>query len=224
LRGVDVAARFDAARELGGDFHAFLAPEPNGLVVAVGDVSGKGAPAALYSAFAGELMRGRTFRRRYTSVQSSPAGILASMNTILHERQLEEYYCTLCYASFDFKRRLVTLANSGLPYPIRCTAEGCAQIELPGVPLGSFAGTTYDEATFSLAAGDLFVICSDGIFEAMRENGEEFTAARLLEVVKRTQALTARQIVDAIFEAVEAFRGEAIQNDDMTAVAIKITQ
>ena len=224
LRGVDVAARFDAARELGGDFHDFLAPEPNGLVVAVGDVSGKGAPAALYSAFAGELMRGRTFRRRYTSVQSSPAGILASMNTILHERQLEEYYCTLCYASFDFKRRLVTFANSGLPYPIRCTAEGCAQIELPGVPLGSFAGTTYDEATYSLAAGDLYVICSDGISEAMNEIGEEFTSARLLDVVERMRDQSAKAIVDAIFDAVEAFRTGAIQNDDMTAVAIKITQ
>jgi sigma-B regulation protein RsbU (phosphoserine phosphatase) len=223
LRGVDVAARFEAARELGGDLHDFLTPEPNGLVVAVGDVSGKGAPAALYSAFAGELVRGRTYRRRYTSVQSSPAGVLAAMNNILHERQLEEYYCTLCYASFDFKRRLVTMANSGLPYPIRCTAEGCAQIELPGVPLGSFSGTTYDEATYSLSPGDLFVICSDGIFEAMNEDGEEFTAARLIAVVERTRQDGAKTIVDAIFDAVEAFRGEAIQNDDMTAVAIKIT-
>jgi phosphoserine phosphatase RsbU/P len=223
LRGVDVAARFEAARELGGDLHDFLTPEPNGLVVAVGDVSGKGAPAALYSAFAGELVRGRTYRRRYTSVQSSPAGVLAAMNNILHERQLEEYYCTLCYASFDFKRRLVTMANSGLPYPIRCTAEGCAQIELPGVPLGSFSGTTYDEATYSLAPGDLFVICSDGIFEAMNEDSEEFTGARLMAVVERTREESAKGIVDAIFDAVEAFRGDAIQNDDMTAVAIKIT-
>jgi len=223
LRGVDVAARFDAARELGGDFHDFLTPEPNGLVVALGDVSGKGAPAALYSAFAGELVRGRTYRRRYTSVQSSPAGVLAAMNNILHERQLEEYYCTLCYASFDFKRRIVTLANSGLPYPIRCTADGCAQVDLPGVPLGSFSGTTYDEATFSLATGDVFVICSDGIFEAMNEDGEEFTASRLMEVVERTRDGSAKAMVDAIYDAVEAFRGEAIQNDDMTAVAIKIT-
>ena len=223
LRGVDVAARFEAARELGGDLYDFLTPDPNGLVVAVGDVSGKGAPAALYSAFAGELVRGRTYRRRYTSVQSSPAGVLASMNTILHERQLEEYYCTLCYASFDFKRRLVTLANSGLPYPIRGTSEGCAQIDLPGVPLGSFAGTTYDELTYPLAQGDVFVICSDGISEAMSEDHEEFTAARLIAVVERTRDGSARTIVDAIFEAVEAFRGEAIQNDDMTAVAIKIT-
>jgi sigma-B regulation protein RsbU (phosphoserine phosphatase) len=223
LRGVDVAARFDAARELGGDLHDFLTPEPNGLVVAVGDVSGKGAPAALYSAFAGELVRGRTYRRRYTSVQSSPAGVLAAMNNILHERQLEEYYCTLCYASFDFKRRLVTMANSGLPYPIRCTSEGCAQIELPGVPLGSFAGTTYDEASYSLEPGDVFVFCSDGISEAMNEDGEEFTSPRLITVVERTRHGSAKEIVDAIFETVEAFRGDAIQNDDMTAVAIKIT-
>jgi sigma-B regulation protein RsbU (phosphoserine phosphatase) len=222
LKAADVAARFEPARELGGDFHDFLAPEPNGLVVAVGDVSGKGAPAALYSAFAGELVRGRTFRRRYTSIRSTPAGVLTSMNDILHQRQLEEYYCTLCYASFDFKRRIVTLANSGLPYPIRSTAEGCAQIELPGVPLGSFGGSTYDEVTFALAPGDVYVICSDGIFEAMNEHGEEFTAARAIEVVERSRDLPARQMVEAIFTAVQQFRGPAAQNDDMTAVVVKI--
>ncbi len=223
LRGVDVAARFGAARELGGDFYDFLTPEPNGLVVAVGDVSGKGVPAALYSAFAGEVMRGRTFRRRYTSIRSTPAGVLASMNTILHQRQLEEYYCTLCYASFDFKRRLVTIANSGLPYPIRASAEGCAQIELPGVPLGAFAGSTYDEVTHPLAIDDVFVLCSDGIFEAMNDEGEEFGAARLIDVVERMRGLTAQQIVSGIFDAVHLFRGAALQNDDMTAVAIRIT-
>ena len=69
--------------------------------MAVGDVSGKGVPAALYSAFAAELVRGRTFRRRYLPERSSPAGVLSSVNTILHQRQLEEYYCTMCYTIFD---------------------------------------------------------------------------------------------------------------------------
>jgi phosphoserine phosphatase RsbU/P len=222
LKGVDLWARFEAARELGGDFHDFLLPEANLLVVAVGDVSGKGVPAALYSAFAGELLRGRTFRRRYTSIRSTPAGVLASMNTILHERQLEEYYCTLCYASFDLKRRTVTVANSGLPYPIRRSGDSCAQLDLPGVPLGSFAGSTYDEITLPLASGDLFVVCSDGIFEATNERGEEFTATRLIDVVERSRGKDARQTVDAIFDAVRAFRGFALQNDDMTAVAVRI--
>jgi sigma-B regulation protein RsbU (phosphoserine phosphatase) len=225
MKGVDVAARFAPARELGGDLYDFLAPEPNSLVIAVGDVSGKGVPAALYSAFAGELIRSRTFRRRYAPERFSPAGVLASTNTILHERQLEEYYCTLCYAVFDFKRRNVTLANSGLPYPIRYDAAAriAAQIELPGVPLGSFAGSTYDEVTCDLAQGDVYVFCSDGVFEANDGLGREFGGERLIQVVQENSARPARAIVDAIFDAVFAFRGDTPPNDDMTTVALKIT-
>jgi sigma-B regulation protein RsbU (phosphoserine phosphatase) len=224
LKGVDLAGSFASARELGGDFHEYLSPEANTLAVAVGDVSGKGVPAALYSAFAAELVRGRTFRRRYLPERSSPAAVLSSVNTILNQRQLEEYYCTLCYAIFDLKRRIITLANSGLPYPVRCSAEACSQIELPGVPLGSFQGSTYDEVTFALHAGDVFVFCTDGVFEAMDEQGQEFTTERLIEVVRASRALPARAIVEAVFAAVAEWRGEAPPNDDMTAVAVKITQ
>ena len=224
LKGVDVAAQFAAARELGGDLHDFLAPDPNGLVVAVGDVSGKGVGAALYSVFAGELVRSRTFRRRFTAERSTPAGVLASINTILNDRHLEEYFCTLCYASFDFKRKLLTLANSGLPYPIRCSGGEVAQIEIPGVPLGSFPGTSYEELTFDLRHDDMFVFCTDGVFEANDPLGREFGAERLLQVVRETRDKPARQVVESIFAAVQEFRGDTPPNDDMTAVALKITQ
>jgi phosphoserine phosphatase RsbU/P len=223
LKGVEVAAAFAPARELGGDFHDYLSPESHTLVVAVGDVSGKGVPAALYSVFAAELIRGRTFRRRYLPDRSSPAGVLSSVNTILQQRQLEEYYCTLCYTVFDLKRRVMTMANSGLPYPIRCTADSCTQIELPGVPLGSFQGSTYDEVSFALHAGDLFVLCTDGVYEAMNANSQEFTAARLLDVVGRVRHQPPAKIVDSIFDAVHEWRGETPPNDDMTAVAVRIT-
>ena len=223
LKGVEVAAAFDPAREVGGDFHDYLAPESNTMVVAVGDVSGKGVPAALYSAFAAELVRGRTFRRRYVPERSSPASVLASINTILHQRQLEEYYCTLCYTIFDLKRRTMTMANSGLPYPVRWSAGECSQIELPGVPLGSFPGSTYDEVTFSLQPGEVYVFCTDGVFEAMNELAQEFTAARLLDVVQRSAQLPAAKIVSAIFQAVAEWRGGAPPNDDMTAVVVRIT-
>lgn len=232
LKGVDIAARFSPARELGGDLYDFVVPDSHSLVVAVGDVSGKGVPAALYSAFAGELVRSRTFRRRYTTERSSPAGVLASMNTILYERQLEEYYCTLCYALFDFRRRTVTLANSGLPYPIRWSRTDATdtqsggearQIEIAGVPLGSFPGSSYDELTLSLEVGDVFVFCSDGVTEARDPIGREFGNARLLEVIGEVAARPAREIVDRVFEAVFSFRGEAPPHDDLTAVAVKIT-
>ena len=223
LKGVEVAAAFDPAREVGGDFHDYLLPDSHTLVIALGDVSGKGVPAALYSAFAAELVRGRTFRRRYLPDRSSPAGVLSSVNTILYQRQLEEYYCTLCYAVFDLKRRTLTMANSGLPYPVRWSGGVCSQIELPGVPLGSFQGTTYDEVTLALHAGDMFVFCSDGVFEAMNDAGQEFTAERLIKVVERSHDLPAQKVVDAIFAAVEEWRAGAPPNDDMTAVALKIT-
>jgi sigma-B regulation protein RsbU (phosphoserine phosphatase) len=224
LKGIDVAAAFAPARELGGDFHDYLSPESNTLVVAVGDVSGKGVPAALYSAFAAELVRGRTFRRRYVPERSSPAGVLSSVNTILQQRQLEEYYCTLCYAVFDLKRRILTFANSGLPYPIRCSGDGCSQVELPGVPLGSFQGSTYDEVSFALHAGDLFVVCTDGVFEAMNAQGEEFTADRVLEVVKSLRDAPPAQVVEGVFAAVHQWRGHTPPNDDMTTVAVRITK
>ena len=223
LKGVDVAAEFASARELGGDFHDFLVPESHTLIVALGDVSGKGVPAALYSVFASELVRGRTFRRRYLPEKSSPGAVLSSINTILHERQLESYYCTLCYALFDLKRRTVTLANSGLPYPVHASARGVSQIELPGVPLGSFFGITYDEVSLPLEAGDVFVFSSDGVTEAMTAEGEEFTAPRLIEVIKATRHAPAKEIVRAIVEAVHTHRAGAPPNDDMTVVVLKVT-
>lgn len=223
LRGVEVAWHFDPARELGGDIYDFLSPEPNTLVVSVGDVSGKGVPAALYSAFVGELVRGRTFRRRLETRRSTPAVVLNAMNRILNERQLEEYYCTLCYAMFDLRRRQVTFANSGLPFPVRFSGSEAKQIPMPGVPLGSFAGSTYDEITLDLETGDVFVFCSDGIFEAFDEEGAEFGASRVIEVLERTHAQPAADIVRAIFDAMQAFRGEAEQADDQTVVVVKIT-
>jgi sigma-B regulation protein RsbU (phosphoserine phosphatase) len=149
--------------------------------------------------------------------------VLTSVNTILHQRQLEEYYCTLCYAVFDLKRHILSVSNSGLPYPVRWSAGTASQIELPGVPLGSFHGITYDELSLALHAGDVFVFCSDGVFEAMNEEGGEFTAARVIEVVNATAHLPAQKIVEAIFASVESWRNGALPNDDMTAVAVRIT-
>jgi sigma-B regulation protein RsbU (phosphoserine phosphatase) len=223
-RGVDVAARFEPARQIGGDLYDFLAPDPHTLVIAVGDVSGKGVPAALYGAFAGELVRSRTFRRRYTPIRSSPAGVLGAMNTIMNDRRLEGYFCTLCYALFDFKQRRLTIANSGLPYPIRSSDGVSAPIELPGVPLGALPATEYDERTLELTCGDLYVFYTDGLSEATNAGGGEFGSTRIIEVIQRLQTEPARKIVDAIFEAVGAFRGDGPPADDMTAVVVRITK
>jgi sigma-B regulation protein RsbU (phosphoserine phosphatase) len=145
-----------------------------------------------------------------------------SINTILHERQLEEYYCTLCYAVFDVKRRTVTLSNSGLPYPVRVSQGEASLVELPGVPLGSFTGTEYDEISYPLHAGDLYVFCSDGVSEAMNERHQEFSTPRLLNIVFDHRELPAAQIVQRIVSAVAEHRAGFAPNDDMTVVVVKI--
>jgi phosphoserine phosphatase RsbU/P len=223
LKGVDVAWHFDPARELGGDIYDFLSPEPHTLVIAVGDVSGKGVPAALYSSFVGEVVRGRTYRRRFIPERGNPGMVLTSLNRILHERGLEEYYCTLCYTEFDFKKRTATFANSGLPFPLHVTGAGVQPIVLPGVPLGSFGASTYDERTVDVAPGDLFVLYSDGISETFNAAGDEFGSARVGQTAFEHRDRPAKEIVQAIFGAMQAFRGDAPQSDDQTVVVVKIT-
>ena len=96
-------------------------------------------------------------------------------------------------------------------------------MELPGLPLGAFAGSSYDELVFDLVRGDTYVFCTDGVFEATDVRGDEFGVKRLLQVVDETRHKPARELVDAIFAAVQEFRGDIPLNDDMTAVALKIT-
>jgi phosphoserine phosphatase RsbU/P len=153
-----------------------------------------------------------------------PAAILTSINRILHERQLEEYYCTLCYAQFDLRKHLLTMANSGLPFPIRCAGDGgtCGPIELPGVPLGSFGTTSYDEVVVPANVGDVFAFCTDGISETFSESGEEFGSERVAEIVRANRHQPAALITERIFAAMAEFRGHAPQTDDQTAVVVRI--
>ena len=223
MRGIDVSARFEPARELAGDFYDFLLPESHTLVIAVGDVSGKGVPAALYSAMAGELVRSRTFRRRYTRVNTTPAQVLGVMNTILRERQLEPSFCTLCYAAFDLKRRVVTVSNSGLPYPLRISGGEAGPVVVPGIPLGALDGSEYDEVVVPFEAGDVFVFCTDGGSESTNASDEDFGTERILRAAVEVRDRTARQIVDHVLTTEASFRGDRMAADDITVAVVKIT-
>ena len=123
-----------------------------------------------------------------------------------------------------FKKKTVTFANSGLPYPVKYANGKAVQLDMPGTPLGSFGGSTYDDFQFPLEAGEIYVLCSDGIFEAFDEAGQEFGAARVLEVIERTAEKSAKEMVHEVFGAVQLFCGDAPQSDDRTVVVVKIDQ
>jgi sigma-B regulation protein RsbU (phosphoserine phosphatase) len=121
--------------------------------VVVGDVAGKGVPAALYGAFASGTVRSRAFERH------SPAGLMARVNRTLRRRGVEGLLCNLVYARFDLHSKTVVLASSGLPHPLHYHAATgrCVPIDIGGLPLGAFDTASYEEQTLALEPGDVFV-------------------------------------------------------------------
>jgi sigma-B regulation protein RsbU (phosphoserine phosphatase) len=216
--GWEASAHFFPARELGGDLYDFYNIAPGILGLAVGDVSGKGVPAALYGAFASGVVRSRAFQLP----PPLPADVLASANRTLFRRGVEGLFCTLTFATFDFTERVLRLANSGLPYPLhyRAATRTCAPIDAGGLPLGAFDGSSYEERTLPLEKGDVFVFHTDGVSEA--HNGiEAYGVARLVRLVQETAAQP--DLGQRIIDDLEAhLGGEMESGDDVTLVVVGI--
>lgn len=215
LPGLAIAARTVPARQLGGDLYDFLDYGSHRLGIAVGDVSGKGAGAALYGAVVSGILRAQAAHAR------PPAELLAAINDALLERQVESQFVTLLFALVAGDGRQLSIANSGLPYPIHVNAAGCQLVPIAGVPLGMLAGSRYEEYAVRLEPGEMVVIVSDGITETMNHAGEEFGRTRL-EAALRQHAHDAPDAVAAgIFAAVESFGEGRPASDDRTVVVVR---
>src|SRR5262249_51204550 len=152
------------ATELGGDLYDFFELGPGVLGVEVGDVSGKGVPAALFGAFVSGSIRARAMERR------APGDLMTRVNRTLRKRGAEGFYCTVAFGVLDFGARRMVLANSGLPYPVvyRADRGRVETIDLAGLPLGTFDSATYEERVVPVARGDVVVFYTDGLTEARR--------------------------------------------------------
>jgi sigma-B regulation protein RsbU (phosphoserine phosphatase) len=216
LKSADLAAKFDPALMIGGDMFDFLEYSGGRVAMALGDVSGKGAPAALYAALVSGLLRSTA------SLEPYPAHMLSAINISLNERRIEAQYVSLAYAVWDDEARVMTVANSGLPRPIFCRNGKIDVIESTGLPLGLFEEAEYDEVTVKAESGDLFVFVSDGIVDAVGPSGHQFGRKRLEEVNQQSSQLRAKQIVEAIFDAVDTHRQAHAIFDDETVLAVKV--
>jgi len=213
----DASVHFLPASELGGDLYDFFELGPGVLGVEVGDVSGKGVAAALFGAFVSGSIRARAMERR------APGDLMTRVNRTLRKRGAEGFYCTVALAVFDFATRRMTLANSGLPYPLVYRAAGgrVETMDLAGLPLGTFDGATYEERMVPLAAGDVVVFYTDGLTEAHRADGEDYGPARLAVQLEAAGSGTAAEIGERILSDVDLFLGEASRTDDLTLVVVK---
>ncbi len=221
IPGLQLHARYEPARELGGDLYDFLEYKDEdsscrGLGVFTGDVSGKGAPAALYAALSHGLLR--TLASRCQPVGS----ILHQLNQALCQRRVAARSLALCYAFLDPQAWTLDIANGGLPHPIFCQGGKVLPVRVEGVPLGLLENVEYQADAFQLRPGDIAVFYSDGITENLNRAGEEFGRHRLQELVCRYCAASAEELVERIFE--EAHRWAAWQEpaDDRTVVVLKV--
>jgi sigma-B regulation protein RsbU (phosphoserine phosphatase) len=216
LAHLELAAKFSPARAIGGDLYDFIPYSLSRLGIAIGDVSGKGAPAAIYAALVSGIVRS------HAPIEPGPAEMLSAVNLSLAERRIEAQFVSLIYAVWDDEHRTLQVANSGLPRPVYVHDGKNEVIEATGLPLGLFDEAEYDEFRFKMKPGDMFVFFSDGILDARDRSGEMFGRGRVEKIIAECGGKSADCVVDRLFKAAAEHSAGVETFDDQTVVAIKV--
>lgn len=212
-----LAARSTPARNVGGDFYEYVyhpSLEKTISGIAIGDVAGKGIPAALQMAVVRTLFRVEARRRIF------PAETLSSVNLAL---QAERSFgmVTMCYALLDLDSNMLHLANAGHNYPLLLTEDSLEEIGLPGLPLGIDDSIEYDETKVKIEPGTSVVFYTDGVPEAMDRDGNLFTFERFKELIQKHRHLEAGDLVATLMAEIAAFTVGAPQSDDITVLVLQ---
>ena len=213
--GLDVDAIIEPARAVGGDLYEVLRPSHDRVVVALGDVSGKGIPAALFMAVAVTVLR--TLARQLTE----PDDILRRLNDELAEQNPRGMFVTMQCLIFDLARRRVSVAGAGHHRLALISRGKSPQLVCPssGLPAGLMPRNPIEQETLPLAAGDTFVLFSDGVSEAMDGAEDFYGEERLLTALAAVPGASPSEIVTRVMADVRAFTAGAKQSDDITILA-----
>ncbi|HEY3937701.1 MAG TPA: SpoIIE family protein phosphatase [Bryobacteraceae bacterium] len=221
VAGLDFAGYCRPALGVGGDYYDFIHLSGGGLGIAVGDVSGKGIAAALMMASLQASLRGQTIKPCETLSE-----MIGHINTLVYEASAENRYATFFYAQYDADNRSLRYVNAGHNPPIVCRKQGdeitFLRLEEGGTVVGAFPTFPYREGQIQLERGDVLVVFTDGISEAMNTADEEFDEERLLDALRTCNARSAAGIITYILEKVDGFTAGARQHDDMTVVAVRL--
>ena len=209
-----VAAASIPCRSIGGDFFDYFDLPAGELGFALGDVAGKGPPAALLTA----MIQG-AFASQVATV-GSPAELMAHVNKTLIRRAIQSRFCTVIYGTLSDSGSL-TYSNAGHNPPVLLGRNGLRRLETGGLILGLFPHATYDEETLQLEEGDTLVVFSDGVTEAVNARDEEFGEARMLEAVQAHAGDSPEEMLEHLLAAVRTFAADAAQNDDVTALVLR---
>jgi sigma-B regulation protein RsbU (phosphoserine phosphatase) len=216
IEGLEVAVRSRPAQEISGDLYDFFEQDNRRCVIAFGDVSGKGAAAALYGALLNGLLRILATRHR------SPSSLLSSLNESLSERKVHATYVTLLILYWEPWQRRLRMTNAGVFPPIICRGGGILKQRVEGVPLGLLDDTEYDEVVFEAQPGDTILLYSDGVHDQENAAGQEYGRGRLYSVLERCAGRPPSGVADAVFEDLDRFAAGAAAEDDQTVIVLRV--
>lgn len=221
---VDIHALMEPAREVGGDLYDFFYASEHQFFFLLGDVSGKGAAAAMFMARTRSLVRMAVqLWRKTNDDQITPVHIAEAVNHELCQNNRDRMFVTLFLGVLDTKTGVLTYVNAGHLAPCVLHASGGIESvgDKPAMPLAVRAGTVYEERTVTLRPDDAVFVFSDGVTEAMNATDELYGNERLLADLRAASALAPEEMVRAIKAKVDAFTGEASKFDDVTMLALR---
>ena len=221
VEGLDLWAGSKPASRVGGDFYDFVAPKEQPFSFAVGDISGKGMPAALLMAMTRMMIRSKT----NVEPAPTPEAVMDSANAELYNDFTDvSMFATVFIGQYDAQKRTLMYANAGHSPVIYCPVDGHAHLlEADGTPMGILPVSLSANQTLVFRPGDVLIVGTDGFNEARNQHDEMFGYDRLMRLIESLASRTANEIADGLYTAVAKFEQNTLQDDDQTLFVLKCT-
>ena len=213
----ELYASMTPAKEVGGDLYDFFLIDDDHLALTIGDVSGKGVPAALF------MMLGSALIRNAAMNQTSPGKILTLVNQQICARNPEEMFITVWMGVLEISTGLLTAANAGHEYPALKQPDGSFELmkDRHGVVIGAMDVARYRDYTIQLTPGAKLFVYTDGVAEATNSSEQLFGTERMIEALRKFEDGTPEEVLRSVRGSVDAFVGKAPQFDDLTMLCIQ---
>ena len=222
IPGYDIAGSCIPAEEVGGDYYDYIHLDNGNLGIAVGDVSGKGMPAAIYMTLTKGVIQSQS------DEMFSPKEVLTKINSLIYQSIERKSFVSMFYSILDPNNRKLICSRAGHNPAIlfRNGENGCKLIEPSGIALGLESGDVFSdvihEEEIGLERGDLLVLHTDGFTEAMNENQDEYGEERLVDIIRKNKDKDSMALIEAVSQDVRQFTETYPQHDDMTMVSVRV--
>ncbi len=218
IKGYQIAAMSQPAREVGGDFYDFIDVAESKIGFVIADVAGKGLPAALFMALS------RSFLRAQTIGNLKANTVLEKANKLIAKDAKGGMFVTAFYAILDIPDKILKFSNAGHNPPLffHSSTGECEELRMEGIALGVFEEARFHEKEIAFKRGDIIVFYTDGVVEAIDKTERQFGMRKLTELLKDKHHLRAAELIKIIKEEVKEFSGNQPQFDDFTLMVVKV--